>query len=117
MKEKLEQIKAEALRQIEASEALDRLNEVRVNYLGKKGELTAVPSYKSQTVTDSYTDNGNTFSLGRYCEYYQSFYGCPGGQPPSTYNPVDLAQYGYSYSNTLQSSRLRVLISSTPLVK
>ena len=42
MKEKLEQIKAEALRQIEASDALDRLNEVRVNYLGKKGELTAV---------------------------------------------------------------------------
>ena len=42
MKEKLEQIKAEALRQIEASDALDKLNDVRVNYLGKKGELTAV---------------------------------------------------------------------------
>lgn len=42
MKEKLEQIKAEALRQIEASEQLDKLNEIRVNYLGKKGELTAV---------------------------------------------------------------------------
>lgn len=42
MKAKLEQIKAEALRQIEQSEALDKLNEIRVNYLGKKGELTAV---------------------------------------------------------------------------
>ena len=42
MKEKLEQIKAEALRQIASSEALDKLNEIRVNYLGKKGELTAV---------------------------------------------------------------------------
>ena len=42
MKEKLEQIKAEALRQIASSDALDNLNEVRVNYLGKKGELTAV---------------------------------------------------------------------------
>lgn len=42
MKEKLEQIKAEALRQIAASDALEKLNEVRVNYLGKKGELTAV---------------------------------------------------------------------------
>ena len=42
MKEKLEQIKAEALRQIEASDALEKLNDVRVNYLGKKGELTAV---------------------------------------------------------------------------
>lgn len=48
MKEKLEQIRAEALRQIallneeKASAALDRLNDVRVNVLGKKGELTAV---------------------------------------------------------------------------
>ncbi len=42
MKEKLEQIKAQALVQIEASDALDKLNEVRVNVLGKKGELTAV---------------------------------------------------------------------------
>ncbi len=42
MKEKLAQIKAEALRQIEASDALEKLNEVKVNYLGKKGELTAV---------------------------------------------------------------------------
>lgn len=42
MKEKLEQIKEEALRQIAASEQLDKLNEIRVNYLGKKGELTAV---------------------------------------------------------------------------
>ncbi len=42
MKEKLEQIKAEALRQIEASDALDKLNDIRVAYLGKKGELTSV---------------------------------------------------------------------------
>ncbi len=42
MKEQLEKIKAEALKQIESSEALDRLNEIRVAYLGKKGELTSV---------------------------------------------------------------------------
>lgn len=42
MKEKLERIKAEAIRQINESEALDKLNDVRVNFLGKKGELTAV---------------------------------------------------------------------------
>ena len=40
--EKLEQIKAEALKQIETSGALDKLNDVRVNFLGKKGELTAI---------------------------------------------------------------------------
>ena len=42
MKEKLEQIKAEALRRIEESSSLEKLNEVKVNILGKKGELTAV---------------------------------------------------------------------------
>ncbi|MFI3237540.1 MAG: phenylalanine--tRNA ligase subunit alpha [Lachnospiraceae bacterium] len=42
MKEKLEQIKASALASIGASSSLDVLNDVRVNILGKKGELTAV---------------------------------------------------------------------------
>ena len=40
--ENLEQIKAEALKQIKESGALDKLNDVRVNFLGKKGELTAI---------------------------------------------------------------------------
>jgi len=40
MKEQLEKIKEEALRQIESSEALEKLNDIRVSYLGKKGELT-----------------------------------------------------------------------------
>lgn len=42
MKERLEQIKAEALRQIAEADVLDKLNEVKVNILGKKGELTTV---------------------------------------------------------------------------
>ena len=42
MKEKLAKIKDDALRQIESSDALEKLNEVRVNFLGKKGELTTV---------------------------------------------------------------------------
>ncbi|MEY8338401.1 phenylalanine--tRNA ligase subunit alpha [Lachnospiraceae bacterium 62-35] len=42
MKEQLEKIKEEALKQIEASEALEKLNEIRVAYLGKKGRLTSV---------------------------------------------------------------------------
>lgn len=42
MKEKLEQIKKEAIAQIEKSDALEALNDVRINFLGKKGELTAV---------------------------------------------------------------------------
>lgn len=42
MREQLEKIKEEALRQIEASDALEKLNDIRVAYLGKKGELTTV---------------------------------------------------------------------------
>lgn len=42
MKEKLQHIKEEAIRQIEASDMPERLNDVRVKFLGKKGELTAV---------------------------------------------------------------------------
>ena len=40
MKEQLEKIREEALKQIAASEALEKLNDIRVAYLGKKGELT-----------------------------------------------------------------------------
>lgn len=42
MKEKLQSIKEKALAQINGSDSLDRLNEIRVAYLGKKGELTEV---------------------------------------------------------------------------
>lgn len=42
MKDKLEKIKKEALEQIGKSEALEALNDVRVAFLGKKGELTSV---------------------------------------------------------------------------
>ena len=47
MKERLNEIKEQAIAQIEAvgaqsAQALDKLNDIRVNYLGKKGELTAL---------------------------------------------------------------------------
>ncbi len=40
MKEKLAQLKEKALSQIMDSEGLDKLNDIRVAFLGKKGELT-----------------------------------------------------------------------------
>ena len=42
MENRLKQIREEAMKQIETSDALDKLNEIRVTYLGKKGELTAL---------------------------------------------------------------------------
>ena len=42
MKEKLQKIMQDALSQIEQSQELDKLNDIRVAFLGKKGELTSV---------------------------------------------------------------------------
>ncbi len=42
MKEKLSKIKEEALLNLEKAETLDALEEIRIKYLGKKGELTGV---------------------------------------------------------------------------
>ncbi len=42
MKDKLKAIMEEALAQINSSEQLEKLNDIRVSFLGKKGELTAV---------------------------------------------------------------------------
>ncbi len=42
MKETLQAIEAKALEQIKQGDTLDKLNEVKVAFLGKKGELTAV---------------------------------------------------------------------------
>lgn len=40
MKEKLRELKEQALAQISGSEGLEKLNDIRVSFLGKKGELT-----------------------------------------------------------------------------
>ena len=42
MKDKLQNIKDEALKAIEQADVPEKLNDVRVRFLGKKGELTAV---------------------------------------------------------------------------
>ncbi|HBI62562.1 MAG TPA: phenylalanine--tRNA ligase subunit alpha, partial [Lachnospiraceae bacterium] len=42
MKEKLSKIMEEAMAQIDESGQLDKLNDIRVAFLGKKGELTSV---------------------------------------------------------------------------
>ena len=42
MQEKLAKIREEAIRQIQEADVPEKLNEARVKFLGKKGELTAV---------------------------------------------------------------------------
>ena len=42
MKERLQSIRDEALKAIESADMPEKLNDVRVKFLGKKGELTAV---------------------------------------------------------------------------
>ncbi len=42
MKERLQELAEEARKRIEESDGPGKLNDVRVAYLGKKGELTAI---------------------------------------------------------------------------
>ena len=42
MKEKLEQIRNEALSQVKDCNEVGKLSEIRVNFLGKKGQLTNI---------------------------------------------------------------------------
>ena len=42
MKERLQEIREKALSQISSTDSLEKLNEIRVSFLGKKGELTEV---------------------------------------------------------------------------
>ena len=42
MKEKLQAIREDAISKITASDNLDKLNQIRVEVLGKKGQLTEV---------------------------------------------------------------------------
>nr|WP_330369988.1 phenylalanine--tRNA ligase subunit alpha [Butyrivibrio sp. NC2002] len=42
IKEQLEKIRETALKQISETDGLEKLNDVRVNFLGKKGELTSI---------------------------------------------------------------------------
>ena len=52
MREKLQAIREEAIAKIEAAKDLDALNEIKVNVLGKKGDLTQVlKSMKAVTNT------------------------------------------------------------------
>ncbi len=52
MKEKLEAILNEAMERIEASDAPEKLNEARVNFLGKKGKLTALKKSMKDVVPE-----------------------------------------------------------------
>ena len=42
IKEQLDKIRESALKQIGETDGLDMLNDIRVNFLGKKGELTSI---------------------------------------------------------------------------
>ena len=42
MKDRLAKIRQNALNQIEEAGALEKLNDIRVAFLGKKGELTSI---------------------------------------------------------------------------
>lgn len=65
-------------------------------YFGDTNIFQRIPSYKSQSVYDYYSDNGNSVDLGRFCIYYSAHGNCPGGEPPSKDDFLDLTEYGYT---------------------
>ena len=53
MKERLQELAEAARKRIEESDGPDKLNEVKVAYLGKKGELTALLKSMKQAKIDA----------------------------------------------------------------
>ena len=53
MKERLQELAEAARKRIEESDGPDKLNEVKVAYLGKKGELTAILKSKDRRTSGS----------------------------------------------------------------
>ena len=62
MKERLQNIKDEALKAIEAADMPEKLNDVRVKFLGKKGELTAV--LKGMNLVEGATGKDRNNTIG-----------------------------------------------------
>ena len=60
MKERLQELAEAARKRIEESDGPDKLNEVKVAYLGKKGELTAILKSKSKDRRTSGSDQKET---------------------------------------------------------
>ena len=65
MKEKLQSIKEEALAQIQAADAPEKLNDVKVRFLGKKGELTAVLKGMKDVAAEDRTKVGQLVNEAR----------------------------------------------------
>ncbi len=67
MKERLESIKQEAIKQIQASDVPEKLNDVRVKFLGKKGELTAVLKRNERCSSEERPKVGQLVNETRVC--------------------------------------------------
>ena len=67
MKDRLKQIMDEAMAQIDSSDKLDKLNEIKVSFLGKKGELTSInlKIYHNSSQMGKVTVTMDTDTLGK----------------------------------------------------
>ena len=89
MKERLQELAENARKRIEESEGLDKLNDVRVAYLGKKGELTAILKKKK-------LKRRQCSSCGRFLPYNY-----PYGMCSDCYEEMQARRYEryYGYGN------------------
>lgn len=79
-------------------------------YLGDTNLFSRIPSSKSVSLSEYYTDNANKIDLGQqiYSCYIYNGTECPsylnGGLFGSAGSYLDLSKFGYSYSNTLRNT-------------
>ena len=69
MKERLEAIRERALAQINETDSLDKLNDIRVAFLGKKGELTEVLKGMKEVAPEDRPKVGQIVNETRLCFY------------------------------------------------
>lgn len=105
--DKIEAIKAAVDEQIAKSEALQDVQNIRVKYLGKKGELTSIMKDLKKSF------QGRTASGRPACQYgpghhrrpFESSYGRTQGKIPGNENPVGKDRYYPAGQKTRHGSR------------
>ena len=83
MKEKLQELAEAARKRIEEAEGPDKLNEVKVAYLGKKGELTAILKSMKDVAPEDRPKVGQLVNCLLYTSQWSQTSGSSGRDPYS----------------------------------
>ena len=88
-------------------------------YFGDTNIFQRIPTSRTASFTEYYTDSGNTANLGQQIYSCYNYYGsqCPSylnnGLFGSAGSNIDLTRFGYSYSNTLRNTHTPPSVNSS----